>query len=81
MSYTVKFIGPRADRDAAALKEIKRYLGAEYFKRVEAVVAQCHAEALPRRELVQQSRTACMFTGISGYHPQRAMMRLFLTKP
>lgn len=76
MHYEVRFTGTRLERDEQALKEVKRYLGRSGWRRLVDVARE--TVAMPWRVRVKWARMFCMMNGISGKHPVRAVIKVFL---
>lgn len=80
MSYTVRFTGTRAEREAAALKECKEYLETNTrFKRVTLALREGWESGKRPATRMRTAYFLCSMIGIQGRWPVRAMVKAALT--
>ena len=72
MHYTVEFTGTRDQKTVQAQNATKSYLGARYYQ-LRLVIAERFK--VSKRKGIMLTRMVCMFNGVGGYYPYRALSR------
>jgi hypothetical protein len=76
MHYEVRFVGSHSEKTAQAWEACKGYLETQGMARL-ADVTQVMAKQ-PRHERANMARLFCLFNGIGGRYPERAILAYVL---